>query len=214
MHDIHRDSLLTGKEKHQHHHASAAHQHDLHHEHSSPDDHYHACQEHSTHEHHHHDEHSPYQDWHGSPHHDGHHHTHKHRMSRERVYSHQHQHRHVYYHAHHHSHDTRLQTLFTEGRRDWFALSFMAVLIGVALFARLPQGLDSGLLVSAALIGIFPAAKNALFAAIYGRKPSVELFIVLGLLSLLFVGYFVVAAFSALFVLAGSFVHLDFSWRR
>ncbi len=227
MHDIHRDSLLTGKGKSPQHHAAASehhghHQHDEHpdhdghnhdhsvHHHEHHPEHHHAAAD----DHHHHDAHSPYQFWHDTQHHEEHYHGHDHRMSRERVYSHQHPHRHVYYHVHQHNHDTRLQTLFTEGRRDWFALTFMAFLIGVALFAPLPQGLGSGLLVAAFCIGVFPAAKNALFAAIHGRRLSVELFVVLLLLSLLVGGHFVVAAFSALFLLLGSFVHLDFSWRR
>ncbi len=130
-----------------------------------------------------------------------------------------HHHEHEHYHHHHHHHHDSAQTsffhrIFSDPGRDWFGLGFMVLLIAAGFFKLLPEHLSGGLLVCAAMIGIYPVWKNALFETIFKRQPTVELFASMALIVLLLAGQSLTAALCSLFMLAGSFMNLDFSWRR
>lgn len=217
MHDVDRNSLLykdwetkkklhgvrpeTDTEDHDHH----SHHHDHGHDHHG-DTHVHSHDHsHSDAAYHHHDE-----DTHD-------HHHHSDRANRDRVYTHAHKHKHVFYHSHHHTHDPHsrnvLHKIFKDPVRDWFAVIVMTLLILSGGLQWLPGHLADGALVCAAMIGIFPPLKNALFQSIFQRKPTVELFISLVLIATLLTGHILEASLLALFMLLGSFIKLDFSWR-
>jgi hypothetical protein len=70
------------------------------------------------------------------------------------------------------------------------------------------------MIVCAAVIGIFPLVKNALFESIAKRRPNIELLAGIVLVIGLFLGYFLAVAFIAFFLLLGSFMRLNFSWRN
>jgi cation transport ATPase len=139
------------------------------------------------------------------------------RFSRDRVFTHLHGHKHVFYHTHHHAHDPAYQSLlhkiFKDPVRDWFAVALMALMILVGYYQWLPGHLSDGLLVCAAVIGIFPAAKNSLVKSLFRRRPTFELLVSLLLISGLFAGRFLETALISLFLLMGSFMRLDFSWK-
>jgi hypothetical protein len=90
----------------------------------------------------------------------------------------------------------------------------MGILIVIGYFKLLPGHLSDGMLVCAAVIGIFPLLKNALFACLGKRAFSSDSIIGVLLLAGLFMGHFIEAALSALFLLIGSFLRLNFSWRN
>lgn len=228
MHDVSRDSLLRDEwdKKKQKYGTGTEYGRDTHHH---DDEHDHSCHnDEDDHGHFHHDAdhshgavnnhgHSHHESAHKSHDLDDHVHHHHDRSSRERVYDHLHEHRHVFYHSHHHSHHpdhhSVFHKLFKDPVRDWFALGLMILLIGAAHFQLLPEGLGRGCLIAAAVIGIFPAMKNSLFSALLRRKPNMELAVTVVLVGLLVSGHAFAAALCSLFMLAGSFMKLDFSWR-
>jgi cation transport ATPase len=142
----------------------------------------------------------------------------KHRRVIDRAWNHQHEHAHSFYHVHHHTHEpehtTLVHKIFKDPVRDWFAVFLMALLILTGIMQWLPGHLSSGMLVCAAIIGIFPLLKNAIFDTIAARRPNLEL--VLGILLVigLVMGRFLETACVALFLLIGSFLKLNFSWRN
>ena len=73
--------------------------------------------------------------------------------------------------------------------------------------------LSDGMLVCAAVIGIFPLLKNALFDALYARKFRFALPVGILLLAGLFMGRFLEVSLIALLLLVGSFMRLNFSWK-
>ncbi len=88
-----------------------------------------------------------------------------------------------------------------------------ADLIYVGYNRLLPGNLSDGMLVCAAIIGIFPVIKNALLECISRRRISIELVIGAVLLTGLFTGRFLEVAIAALLMLVGSFMRINFSWR-
>jgi cation transport ATPase len=129
-----------------------------------------------------------------------------------------HEHGHAISHAHHHSHHPEHTTLvhrvLKDPVRDWFGAGLMAVLIVVGYKQMLPGPLSDGALVCAAIIGIFPLFKNALFASIAQRTVRLELVPCLALVVGLFSGLFFETALAALLLLIGSFMRLNFSWKE
>ncbi len=210
MHDISREALLckqgdkrpvqTTHNPDGSHHEGHSHGHDHPHE---PD----AGHTHEGHGHRHHQ--------HSYPDHAHDEHGHTHDRGQE-AFHHQHEHKHVFYHSHPHEHDRVRRTLahrvLKDPARDWFGVGLILLLILVGLFRLLPPELNSGLFLAAAVIALFPALKNALFAALHRKKLSPELLVVAGLLAMLFRGYFLTGAVAGLFLLVGSFLRLDFSW--
>jgi hypothetical protein len=85
----------------------------------------------------------------------------------------------------------------------------------IAGYARLLPGyLSDGMLVCAAMIGIFPLCKNAIFECIAQRQFKADI-LVGGLLIIgLFMGKFMAMAICACLLLIGSFLRLNFSWRH
>jgi cation transport ATPase len=148
--------------------------------------------------------------------HDHHHHA-EGRSSRDRVFTHLHGHNHVFYHAHHHEHDPNrrslLHKIFKDPVRDWFGVGIIVLMITIGQFGWLPGVLSDGILVCAAVIGIFPAFKNAVVSAILKRKPTFELVITVLLIAGLFTGRYLEIALCSLLLLMGSFLRLDFSWK-
>lgn len=233
MHDVHRDSLIHKKKKKsgsisedrgqmKAHHDHEDHKHDHDHDHHAHDDHDHD-HDHDDHEvPHGHDHPHEEEDYHA---HDADLHVHEHhehevfgdRTLGDRAYAHLHDHKHVFFHQHHHSHHEEhtglVHKVFKDPVRDWFALAFMGLLIAAGYFKWLPGALSEGMLVCAAVIGIFPVAKNAFFECIAKRTVSFEFIISLLLIGALFTGEFLIVALIALFLLAGSFMRLNFSWR-
>jgi hypothetical protein len=69
------------------------------------------------------------------------------------------------------------------------------------------------MLLCAAVIGIFPVLKNALYDCITRRSIGFELLMGVLLLGGLVTGRFLEVALAALFLLIGSFVRLNFSWK-
>lgn len=107
-----------------------------------------------------------------------------------------------------------MHKVFNDPVRDWFAVACMGILILAGYFKLLPGYLSDGAILCAAVIGIFPICKNALFDSILKRKLNFELFVAILLLVGLCTGYFLEVAFITLFLLAGSFSRLNFSWRN
>jgi hypothetical protein len=199
------------------------------HEHGSHDDHDHNHDhDHTSHNGHEHD--IP----HGHDHkhdeefyeeHDGDLHVHQHdrevfgdRSLGDRAFAHLHDHKHIFYHQHHHTHHPEhtsvIHKVFKDPVRDWFGLGFMVMLITAGYYKWLPGHLSDGMLVCAAVIGIFPILKNALFECITRRALCLELIIGIFLVAGLFMGKFLVVSLAAVFLLAGSFMKLSFSWRN
>jgi hypothetical protein len=129
-----------------------------------------------------------------------------------------HEHGHGFYHAHHHTHHPEhagfVHKVFGDPLRDWFGAFLMGLLIVVGYFKWLPGLLSDGMLVCAAVIGLFPIMKNALFESIYKRTLRFELLVGILLLAGLFMGRFLEVALISLFLLIGSFMHLNFSWKE
>ncbi len=223
MHDVHRDSLLSKKKKrkknpsvggavvHDH-----DHEHDHHdHDHHDPDHHDHDHEMPQGHKHEHDED--AYEG------HDDDLHTHKHRFAEQgqptdRAWNHAHEHAHSFHHVHYHAHEpehtTLVHKIFKDPVRDWFAVFLMAVLIVTGYMQWLPGHLGTGMLVCAAIIGIFPIIKNALFDTVATRRPNLELVVGIVLIVGLVMGLFLETAIVALCVLAGSFLKLNFSWKR
>ncbi len=103
--------------------------------------------------------------------------------------------------------------MFGDPLRDWFGALLMALLIAVGYFKWLPGYLADGMLVCAAVIGIFPLLKNALFDLLYKRRVRFELPAGIVLLSGLLMGRFLEVSVIALLLLIGSFMRLNFSWK-
>ncbi len=225
MHDVHRESLIFKKKKKKkksqdgpstedHSRVNASHDPD-HHEHGHEDhSHDHSVPEGHDHEH----EEEEYHD------HDADLHTHKHheafgdRDMGNRAFAHLHEHEHTFYHKHHHNHDPEHTTLvhkvFKDPVRDWFGAFLMLILIYVGYKQLLPGNLSDGMLLCAAIIGVFPVIKNALLECISRRRLSIELFLGVMLLAGLFSGLFLEVAVAALLMLIGSFMRINFSWRN
>jgi cation transport ATPase len=218
-----------------HHH----HDHEDTHEHADVSDHIHE-HGHDYHEHghdHHEQDHGHHHHDHETPHGHAHDHDesaytghdrdthlpgadHKHRREgfEDRAYSHVHEHGHNFFHSHHHSHHAEHTTLthkvLKDPARDWFGAGLMALLIAAGYFRWLPGHLAEGMIVCAAVIGIFPVVKNALFESIAKRSPNIELLAGSALVIGLFLGHFLAVALIAFFLLLGSFMRLNFSWRN
>jgi cation transport ATPase len=148
---------------------------------------------------------------------DIHSHSHEHDDYEDRAFTHVHDHGHNFYHAHHHSHHPEhaglTHKIFNDPVRDWFAVACMGLLIITGYNQWLPGKLSQGILICAAVIGVFPVLKNAFFDSIAKRRPSFELIIGLVLVIGLFMGNFLEVALATLFLLIGSFIRLNFSWR-
>lgn len=234
MHDVHRDSLIhkkkTRKKKDQLDHGEHSHSHDEHgHDNEEPshdhDDHGHDHEEHS-HDHdghdvphghnHEHDE----EEYHDHDHdlHVHKHHDHGDRDFGDRAFAHLHEHEHSFFHRHHHDHDpehtSMIHKVFKDPVRDWFAAGLMLFLIYAGYNKLLPGNLSNGMLVCAAIIGIFPVIKNALLECITRKRISIELIIGIILLIGLFSGRFLEVAVASLLMLVGSFMRVNFSWRN
>lgn len=238
MHDVHRDSILykekakkIKKRDHGHDHEDLRSSGEHLHEHDREDSrdthsHEHHSHEHDDHQHEHHPDHetphghhhehddSAYEE-HGD---DLHLHGHDHEPAEDRAFTHLHEHGHNFFHNHHHSHHpehtSTIHKILNDPARDWFAVALMAALILTGYFKVLPGYLSSGALVCAALIGIFPVLKNALFESIAQRRFSPGLFVGMLLLAGLAAGNFLAIALFSLFLLVGSFMRLNFSWRN
>jgi hypothetical protein len=103
--------------------------------------------------------------------------------------------------------------VFGDPVRDWFGIFLMGLLIVAGYFKWLPGHLSDGMLVCAAVIGLFPVLKNALFDCIYKRTLRFELIVGILLLAGLFMGRFLEVALIVLLLLIGSFMRLNFSWK-
>lgn len=90
----------------------------------------------------------------------------------------------------------------------------MGLLIAAGYGEWLPAPLSDGMLVCAAVIGLFPIVKNALFDSLYRRKLRFDLLIGMLLLAGLFTGRFLEVALITLLLLVGSFMRLNFSWKE
>jgi len=104
--------------------------------------------------------------------------------------------------------------VFGDPLRDWFGAFLMGLLILAGYFKWLPGYLSDGMLVCAAVIGLFPIIKNALFESIYKRTLRFELLVGVLLLAGLFTGRFLEVALITLLLLMGSFMRLNFSWKE
>lgn len=150
---------------------------------------------------------------------DGHNHSHPDdtRCNRDRVFTHLHGHKHEFYHIHHHTHDPEsrglVHKIFKDPVRDWFGAALMVLMILAGYYRWLPGHLSDGILVCAAVIGIFPAAKNSLVNCLRKRRPTFEILVSLLLVAGLFAGRFLETALISLFLLIGSFMDLNFSWK-
>ncbi len=240
MHDVHRDSLIAKGKKRKVKKTNHVHSHDEHAD-SHGDDHGHAHGEkdqgvHSQtgHSHgddtHHHDHENDHSDPHGHEHdhdedayeeHDHDLHTHDHGRERthseDRAFAHIHEHGHDFFHAHHHTHHPEhagiLHKVFGDPVRDWFGVFLMGILIIAGYLKWVPGPLSNGMLVCAAVIGIFPLLKKALFDCVYNRKFRFELLVGVLLVAGLFLGKFLEVALIVLLFLIGSFMRLNFSWK-
>jgi cation transport ATPase len=242
MHDVHRDSILykeTSRKTKTGDHAKQRpgdvhahdHNHDQHRYTHQQHDHYHDEHEHHdhgnevSHEHHEHDDEIP----HGHQHnheelayeeheHDEHGHSHDHGSMEDRAFMHVHDHGHNFFHSHHHTHHpehtTAVHRVFGDPLRDWFAVLLMLMLMGIGYFNLLPGRLSDGMLLCAAVIGIFPLLKNAVFESIARRKFSIEILLGVLLIAGLLLGGFLQVALISLCLLVGSFLRLDFSWKK
>ena len=196
MHDVHRDSLIAKGKKRKVKKTDHAHSHDEHAD-SHGDDHGHTHGEknqgvHSQTGHSHGDD-TRHHD-HENDHSDIHVHDHEHESFEDRAFAHVHEHGHNFYHVHHHTHHPEhvsiTHKIFRDPVRDWFGAALMGLLIVVGYLKLLPGHLSDGMLVCAAVIGIFPALKNALFDCIYKREFRFELLVGVLLLAGLFLGRF------------------------
>ncbi len=211
MHDVSRDALYRKQwEQKKHTPSDIPHPHVNDHDQGQPHDHHHhdTKQADEGHDHHHlHDDHGHSCNESDHVHDSDHNHFH-----------HQHVHKHVYYHTHAHRHDrvrrTLMHRVFRDPIRDWFGLGLILLFIVIGFFRIFPDKASQGLFLSAALIGLFPAMKNAIRASLLQKKTTLELPVVALLLILLFSGHFFETALASLFLLAGSFLHLDFSWHK
>ena len=232
MHDVHRDSLIAkGKKRkvktsdHDHSHDEQAHGDDHGNDHGEKD---HGAHSHDTHDHDH--EHHDHTAPHGHSHdhdeevyedhdHDLHTHDHgeEHRHSEVRAFAHMHEHGHDFFHVHHHTHHPEhagiVHKVFGDPVKDWFAAFLMGLLIVAGYLQWLPGHLSDGMLVSAAVIGLFPIVKNGLFDSIDKRRLRMELLVGILLLAGLFMGRFLEVALITLLLLMGSFMRLNFSWK-
>jgi cation transport ATPase len=208
MHDVNRDSLITDAQKRQvkksgadHAHEEHDHEYDHGHDHGAPHGHNHDHAEDAYEEHD--------RDLHA--------HGHEHGGAEDRAFAHLHDHGHDFFHAHHHTHHPEhagvVHKIFGDPLRDWFGAFLMVLLIGAGYFKWLPGYLSDGMLVCAAVIGIFPLLKNALFDVLYKRRFCFELVVGLVLLAGLFTGRLLEVALLALLLLVGSFMRLNFSWK-
>ena len=212
----------ASKDKHSHNHKSTVHDHGHDHEHDS---HHHDHDHSHDHNHtHHHDHGVPHGHDHDDSafeehHHDDHVHnyTHDGQSFEDRAFAHAHEHGHNLYHAHHHTHHPEhvsvIHRIFRDPMRDWFGAALMGLLIVVGYLKLLPGSLSDGMLLCAAVIGIFPVLKNALYDCIARRSISFELLLGVLLLGGLVAGRFLEVALAALFLLIGSFMRLNFSWK-
>jgi hypothetical protein len=136
----------------------------------------------------------------------------------DRAFAHLHEHGHDFFHAHHHTHHPEhagvVHKIFGDPLRDWFGAFLMVLLIGAGYFKWLPGYLSDGMLVCAAVIGIFPLLKNALFDVLYKRRFRFELPAGIFLLAGLLMGRFLEVSLIALLLLIGSFMRLNFSWKE
>ena len=103
--------------------------------------------------------------------------------------------------------------MFGDPVKDWFAAFLMGLLIVAGYLQWLPGHLSDGMLVCAAVIGLFPIVKNGLFDSIYKRTLRIELLVGILLLAGLFMGRFLEVALITLLLLMGSFMRLNFSWK-
>ncbi|MBW2651550.1 MAG: hypothetical protein JRC57_00480 [Deltaproteobacteria bacterium] len=236
MHDVHRDSLIAKGKKRKVKKTDHAHSHDEHADsHSDDHGHTHGEKDHGVHSQtghshgddtHHHDHENDHSDPHGHDHdedayeehdHDTHVHGHEHESFEDRAFAHVHEHGHNFYHAHHHTHNPEhvsiTHKIFRDPVRDWFGAALMGLLIVVGYLKLLPGHLSDGMLVCAAVIGNFPALKNALFDCICKREFRFELLVGVLLLAGLFLGRFLEVALISLLLLIGSFMRLNFSWK-
>jgi len=244
MHDVHRDSLLyqgTNKKAkrsgHMHEHEEQRpgdeHVHDQQITHDADSHEHHEHHEHNHQGHHHDDDHEQHEHDQDTPHghqheHDDaafeehagdlHAHGHDREENEDRAFTHVHDHGHNFYHGHFHSHHpehtTVMHRVFGNPARDWFAAGLMGLLIAAGYFKMLPGHLSDGMLVCAAVIGLFPLLKNAVFDCIAKRALSADLVFGAVLLGGLIAGYFFAVAVMSLCLLAGSFLRLDFSWKK
>ena len=90
----------------------------------------------------------------------------------------------------------------------------MILLILFGYYQLAPGPLANGMLVSAAVVGIYPVLKNGLFEIIAERKFSFDLVVGTVLLIGLIFGKFLEVALISLLLLVGSFLKLDFAWRH
>ena len=206
------DVLYHESHAHDMHDHSHGHTHDHEHEHDGHD---HGHDHEVPHGHNHEHEEDAYEKHDRDLH--GHEHDHEHREDEDRAFAHLHEHGHDFFHAHHHTHHPEhaglVHKVFGDPLRDWFGAFLMGVLIAAGYFKWLPGKLSDGMLVCAAVIGIFPVLKNALFESIYKRTLRFELLIGILLLAGLFMGRFLVVALISLLLLIGSFLRLNFSWK-
>jgi len=107
-----------------------------------------------------------------------------------------------------------VHTVFGDPVRDWFGVLLMGLLIAAGYFKWLPGYLSEGMLVCAAVIGLLPLVKNGLFDSIYKKKIRFELLVGILLLAGLFMGRVLEVALISLFLLVGSFMRLNFSWKE
>jgi cation transport ATPase len=150
--------------------------------------------------------------------HDIHAHGHEQDEFEDHAYAHMHDHAHSFYHGHHHKHDpehtTVMHKIFKDPGRDFFGAALMTVLILAGYLKWVPSPLAEGMLLCAAIIGIFPLIKNAFFDCLKNRKVNIELFVGLALITGLCLGKFLEVSLICLFILLGSFFRLNFSWRN
>lgn len=230
MHDVNKSSIIKeGKKKkpkihpahsqedvHQHHHSDEHNNHDSHpHDHDLDHDHDHTrIHDHPISHGHDHDHDDSAYEGHDR---DIHVHHHEHEPIEDRAFAHIHEHGHNFYHLHHHSHHPEhtslMHRIFSDPVRDWFGAVLMGLLVVIGYFKWLPGNLSEGILVCAAVIGIFPILKKALFDSITRRTFRFELFIGALLLGGLCLGEFLEVALITLFLLVGSFMRLNFSWK-
>ena len=216
MHDVHRDSLIAQGEKGKVKKSGHARSHDEH-AHVRDDDHSHDHDEkdHAAPHGHSHDHDEVAYEHDRDPHIHDHGHDHKH--AEDRAFAHIHEHGHGFFHAHHHTHYPEdagiVHKVFGDPVRDWFGAFLMGLLIAAGYFKWFPGLLSDGMLVCAAVIGLFPIVKNGLFDSIYKRKIRFELLVGILLLAGLFMGRFLEVALISLFLLVGSFMRLNFSWK-
>jgi len=226
MHDVHRDSIISHGRKKKVGEKGQTHSHEDEHEHASQDKHSHNHDstahdhghdhEHDSHHHDHDHDDSAYEEHDHDTH--VHDHTHNGQSFEDRAFAHAHEHGHNLYHVHHHTHHTEhvsvIHKIFRDPVRDWFGAALMGLLIVVGYLKLLPGHLSDGMLLCAAVIGIFPVLKNALYDCIARRSIGFELLMGVLLLGVLVTGRFLEVALAALFLLIGSFVRLNFSWKE